>query len=331
MAKASRQSLKLLYLRKILHERTDDGHRLNAEQLVEALEQYGISAERKSIYQDIDRLAEFGEDILRFKGRTAGFALGAREFELAELRLLVDIISSSRFLTPGKSQKLIRKVERLTSRYEAAALDRQVHVAGRVRADNEAIFYNIDALHAAMAAGEQVSFRYFKWTLAPAGGFRKTYRHDGARYAVSPWALIWDNLNYYLAAYDAQAGEIRHYRVDKMEDISRLPRAREGKEAYDAHHAAADQPALFGMFNGQVQTVTLRALPAFADVLRDRFGDELHPLRQPDGSFTAAVRVVVSPQFFGWIAGLDGGVWITAPEAVAQDFRARMQALSQKK
>ena len=327
MPRSQRQKLKLLYLQKILRARTDDAHRMSADALCEALAGYGIHAERKSIYEDMDALAEFGEDILRYRGRNAGFAIGAREFELAELRLLADVISSSRFLTARKSRELIAKVEGMASRYEAAALGRQVHVAGRVKTANESIFLNVDALHAAMAAGEQVAFRYFKWSLSETGGFVKQFRREGADYIVSPWALIWDNLNYYLAAYDSRSQSIRHYRVDKMERIRRVDAPREGQEAWEAEDPEEGQRAVFGMFHGETQTVVLRARNEFADVLRDRFGAELSPYRVDADWFEVSVRVAVSPQFFGWLAGLEGGVRPVSPDAVVTQYRESLKNL----
>lgn len=329
MGRLPRQKLKLLYLRKILREQTDPEHRLSADALVEVLAQYGVSAERKSIYDDIGALQEFGEDVMQYKGRGGGYAVETREFELAELKLLVDAVGSSRFLTERKSRALIAKMEQLASRYQAGALRRQVHVFGRAKTDNECIYYNVDALHAAIAADRQVAFRYFKWALATDGThqFIRRYQRGGAEYCVSPWALIWDNLNYYLAAYDAAAREIRHFRVDKMEQIRPLDRVREGRDQFTAGDPTRYHHAMFGMFHGGEETVTLRAGNYFADVLRDRFGDDLHPIPVDAAHFDVSVQIMVSPQFFGWLAGLDGGVWPVAPKHVVLRYKETLKKL----
>ena len=201
MAKSCNQKAKILYLMKIFLEETDEEHPLSRKELEERLAKYGIHAERKSLYNDMETLKTFGLDILYKKERPEGYYLGEHEFELAELKLLVDAVQSSRFITEKKSSALIRKIEGLTSRHEAKQLQRQVVVADRIKSMNESIFYNVDKLHMAIASNQQILFRYFEWTVKKEIRLKK----DGRPYQVSPWALTWDDENYYLIGYDMEA------------------------------------------------------------------------------------------------------------------------------
>ena len=214
MAKSSNQKLKLLYIYDMLRSQSNEEHPVSTKALIEMLEQKGIRAERKSIYDDIEQLAEFGVDVIQIRSKVnGGYYLGSREFEVPELKLLVDAVQSSKFITEKKSRELIRKIEALTNKYEAKDLQRQVYVASRVKAENEGIYYNVDTIHKAIQDNVQISFLYLEWNtnkqLVP--------RKGGQRYVVSPWALIWQDENYYLAAYESEG--IKHFRVDKMGQV----------------------------------------------------------------------------------------------------------------
>ena len=204
MPRRENQKLKLLYLADMLREETDENHVLSMPAIISRLEARGVSAERKSIYSDMDALEAYGMDILRSK---AGYALAHRTFELPELKLLVDAVQSSRFLSVNKSRALIKKIESLCSHYEAQDLQRQVYVAGRVKSMNESVYYNIDALHEAINHDKQIRFQYFRWTPEK----KQQLRRGGRRYRVSPYALIWQDENYYLVGFDEEAQDIRHY------------------------------------------------------------------------------------------------------------------------
>ena len=327
MPKSSNQKLKLLYLRRILLEETDDNHHLNAEQLVSKLEQLGINADRKTIYADVAALQDYGMDIFLQRGPGGGYSVFSREFELPELKLLVDAIQCSRFITEKKSRELIGKIESLVSREEARQLQRQVYVSDRLKNIDEKIYYNIDALHRAVSSGVKIRFLYFNWALdfTRRDKIYRNYRHDGAYYCVSPWALTWDNENYYLIAYDPSAPEgsrIRNYRVDKMENIQLTEEKREGAQHFRGSFSpAAYSRKMFGMFSGHEEIVRLRCRKDAINILRDRFGSEL--MVQPDDSthFFASVTVAVSPQFYAWVVGLNGAVRIVAPQHVCDSFR----------
>ena len=331
MAKNEKQKLKLLYLYRILQEQTDEYHRLNAEQLISALDDYGITAERKSIYDDILTLQEFGIDIVSQKGRNGGYYIASRTFELAELKLLVDAIQASRFITARKSNELIGKLSAMTSQSVAKTLQRQVYVAGRVKTRNEEVYYNIDQIHRAILQNKKIHFQYFEWKLDFSAPEKvvKQYRHGGKRYSISPWALTWEDENYYMVGFDSEANCIKHYRVDKMEQICKTQMARDGKEHFEQVDIASYTRKFFGMFRGEEKNVRLRCQNKFIGVIRDRFGTDLFfmPDTELPGYFRVTVPVVVSPQFFGWIAGLGGSVVILEPEEVCLQFQKQMKAV----
>ncbi|MBP5289093.1 MAG: WYL domain-containing protein, partial [Clostridia bacterium] len=285
------QKLKLLTLAKLLSERTDEDHPMTLAQMRTHLARAGINAERKSLYSDLEELQLFGMDIVRVKGKHTGYFLGERDFELPELRLLVDAVQSSRFLTSKKSAELIRKLQTLTSVHQAKSLSRQVTVAGRIKTMNESIYLNVDALSSAMDQDRAVSFLYFEWNSAG----KKVPRRDGGRYVVSPYLLHWDNENYYLIGVEENSGAIRHFRVDKMQSIRQTDRERFGKEAFRDLDAAAYEKKTFGMFGGREESVTLFVREELAGVFFDRFGKLV--TRKRDGGFETTVRVMISPPF----------------------------------
>lgn len=301
MPKASNQKLKLLYIIKILSEDSDENHPVSTQELIDRLNAYDISAERKSIYDDINRLVDFGYDIISVRSRThGGYYMASREFEQAELKLLVDAVQASRFITLKKSRELIHKLEQLTNKYDAGELQRQVYVAGRVKTENESIYYNVDAIHKAIRENRKIHFTYYKWTIQKELEPRK----EGKSYEVSPVALLWQDENYYMAAYDSDAGMLKHYRVDKMGSVTVTDHKREGMEQYAKLDLARYTEKTFGMFGGQEKTVTVQFSDSLIGVVIDRFGKEIDVRKREDGVFTVRVKVEISGQFFGWLAGL---------------------------
>ena len=301
MARSPYQKLKPLYIMNYLLQNSDEEHPVTIKQIVEYLGAQGISAERKSIYDDIEALRFYGLDIIHVDaGRFQGYYVAQRNFELPELKLLVDSVQSSKFITHKKTMTLIRKIEKLTSRYEARKLQRQVVVADRIKAMNESIYYNVDKLHSAIALNQQIIFRYFEWTVSKEIRMKK----NGENYHVSPWALTWDNENYYLIGYDMDAEIIKHFRVDKMLHIELTGQDRAGREEFSRFDLARYTKRTFGMFGGNEETVRIRFHNRFVGVVIDRFGKNV--ALRPDGEnyFIARVEVAVSEQFFGWITGL---------------------------
>ena len=320
MAKSANQKTKLLRLWQLLLRQTDEDHPITVAQIIEELARYDIKAERKSIYDDLESLRQLGLDVQCRKGRSPGWFVGQRDFELPELKLLMDAVQSSRFITQKKSDTLIRKLEGLASVHQARQLQRQVYVSGRIKVMNESIYYNVDKLHTAISGQRAITFKYFDYDI-----FRqKVFRQDGRRYVVSPYGLIWNSENYYMVAFDHSHQEMRHYRVDKMTEIAVTSLHRQGREQYPDFQLAQYGQKHFGMYSGREVTVTLRGRRDMAGVVWDRFGQEV--ILVPDGEehFTVTLPVVMSPQFFGWLFGLDGGLVLTAPRQAVDEYRRKM-------
>jgi len=315
MPKSPNQKLKLLYLMKIFMEFTDETHSITMTDIIEKLSEYGISAERKSLYSDIESLRLFGLDIIGTQeDRTYSYHIGNRPFELAELKLLVDSIQSAKFITEKKSNELIKKLESLASKYEATQLHRQVFVSGRVKTMNESIYYNVDRIHTAIAENSIITFQYFQWNVDKS----MELRHNGALYTVSPWALSWDDENYYLIAYDSTKGIIKHFRVDKMLHITQTGRPREGRQVFKAFDTAIYAKKMFGMYGGDEISVRMECDNDLAGVIIDRFGKDVSIIRIDDKRFAVNVEVAVSKQFLAWIIGLGEGVKIVSPSSVVK-------------
>jgi len=321
MAKSSNQKTKLLHLYRILLEKTDEEHPISVKDLIDELARYDVRAERKSIYDDMETLRAIGLDVQSRKGKGGGWFVGDRDFELPELKLLMDAVQSSRFITQKKSDALIRKLERLASVHQARQLQRQVYVSGRIKLMNESIYYNVDKLHAAISAQKAILFKYFDYNIKR----EKVFRRDGARYTVSPYGLIWNNENYYLVAYDHNSQNMRHYRVDKMAEITISGMDREGKDRYPDFQLARYGEKHFGMYAGQELNVTLRGHRSMVGVVLDRFGQDV--ILVPDGEdyFTVTLPVVMSPQFFGWLFGLDGNMTVIAPAEAVSAYREKIE------
>lgn len=314
----SASKMKTLYLYDALQRYTDAEAGLTMPELVERLNGAGVCAERKSVYDSIELLREYGADIelCRENGRSE-YRLMSRKFELPELKLLVDAVQSSRFITRKKSGELIRKLESLTSEREAKGLQGQVFVRDRIKTMDETIYYAVDAVNAGIVSGKKLIFRYFEWTPER----KKKLRHDGAYYKVDPLALCWDDENYYLIAN--QDGKRRHFRVDKMINIRCTEEPRSPDDRFDP---ATYNVRVFGMFGGETEQVTLRCEDRLAGVIFDKFGQNVMAI--PDGDhFTVTVPVAVSPQFFGWLCGLSGGVTVTHPESVKKRYLDHLKKL----
>ena len=321
MAKGANQKSKLLVLYQLLLERTDEENPLSTQQIIEYLEQNGIGAERKSIYADVETLRDMGVDVQSRKGRGAGWFIGERDFQLAELKLLMDAVQSSRFITQRKSDALIRKLEGLASKPQARQLQRQVYVSGRIKTMNESIYYNVDKLHAAIAARKVITFKYFDYDMKK----EKEFRQEGRRYTVTPFGLIWDSENYYLAAYDHNKGQLRHYRVDKMWEIALTTLPRQGEREFEGFNPADYTRKHFGMYRGEEVNVKLRGRANMVNVVLDRFGQDVILIPDGEEHFTVTLPVVVSPQFFGWLFGLDGGLEIVHPQSVVEKYREHLR------
>ena len=318
MAKSANYKRKLPILAKLLLERSDEEHPISRQEMQEELERWGLGAERKSIYDDMEQLRGLGLDVQSRRGKGGGWFIGERDFQLAELKLLVAAVQSSRFLTKRKSAALIHKLEGLTSVHQARQLQRQVYVDRRVKTMNESFYSNVDKLQGAIANNKVVTFRYFEYNAQR----ERVFRREGARYKLTPYGLIWDSENYYLAGWDELRKEVRHYRVDKMADITVTgmkghPQGDWTAEGYTRKH--------FGMYSGAPCRLRLRCENRLAGVLIDRFGLEVALIPDGEEHFTASVDLVVSPPLWGWLFGLGPGVEVLSPDWAVDEFAARLE------
>ena len=324
MPKGTNQKLKLYHLGQIMLEKTDDDHYLTMAEIKEELERYEVTADRKSLYDDLQTLGKFGIEVTGEPvGKSYHYHVTNKQFEIAELKLLVDAIQSSKFITERKSNELIRKLEQFASHYEAQQMNRQVVMSGRVKTMNESIYYNVDHIHTAINENKQISFEYMNWNLKK----ELVPRHE-ERYTTSPWALSWDDENYYLIGYSSNNEQIKHYRVDKMQKIKILEEKRDGRNVFRDLNVAEHAKASFGMFGGEITDVRLRCANSMAGVIIDRFGKEI--MLRPDSSdhFITNVRVTVSGQFLGWVFALGPLVRIEGPAEVVREMKEALKTLS---
>lgn len=316
MAKSSNQKTKLLHLARTLLRKTDEDHPLTVTQLIEELARQAIKAERKSIYDDLEALRLFGLDIQCRKGKSPGWFVGGREFQLPEVKLLMDAVQSSRFITQKKSDALLRKLEGLASIHQAGQLQRQVFVDRRIKVMNESIYYNVDEIQNAISRNEKIRFQYFQWNVKK----EMELRRGGKFYCVSPWGVSWDNENYYMIGYDKEAETMKYYRVDKMLKLSAAGEKREGRDVFEAMDLAALSKKTFSMFAGEEQYVKLEFVNHMAGIAIDRFGRDIALIKKDEEHFVVNVKVAVSRQFLAWVISLGDGVKVLGPDRVARQM-----------
>ena len=321
MAKGSNQKMKMIYLMKLFMEKTDLSHYITMPDIIKYLAAHDIQAERKSIYTDIEALKKYGMDIegVQQKG-SYQYHLVSGTFELAELKLLVDAVQSSKFITIKKSKELIKKLESFASEYEARELQRQVYVTNRIKTMNESIYYNVDGIHEAINHNRKISFQYSQWTVSK----KEKLKHNGALYTVSPWALMWANENYYLVSYDSESSMIKHFRVDKMKSIQVEQEGRDGSDQFKMFDMGEYAKQTFSMFSGTPERVKLLCENSLIGVIIDRFGKDSMVIPYDEDHFTVSMDVEVSLQFLAWVIGLGSGAKVISP--VSEVERMKMEA-----
>lgn len=326
VGKRGKNKLKLLYLKEILETETDAEHGLTMNQLIERLQEYGIGAERKSISSDIKVLQDAGVNVVMRRGAAPTYAIERRGFTLSQLMLMVDAIESCRAITERQSKLLIANIKTLASTYEQEKLDREIHVVGRVKSENENIFENVDLVHEAMRLGCRVEFAYARRC---ADGTRRE-EHGGQTRTVTPLRVTYAEGFYYLTAWDDSYEGIREFRLDRMVRVTvRGDLQATANEAIDDYRNSEHfRPFVFGRFSGTSTLATLSVHPDKVEIITDRFGDEATFLtREGSDEVLVSVRISKSQQFFGWVAGLDKAVRIVAPESLAAEYKAYVRSL----
>lgn len=318
MSKNTNQKLRMTYLHRIMLQETDGEHGLTMQEILKKLEGFGIKAERRSIYNDLEDLFLTGLEIEKYReGRDYKYRVVGKKFELAEMKLLVDAIQSSKFITETKSRELIKKITAYGSRHEESKLQRQVYVSGRVKTMNEKIYDAVDSIHAAIGDNRQIRFKYWQWNVR----LEPEFRHEGAWYQISPWALTWDDENYYLVAYDSDEKKIKHYRVDKMDEVYGCDDKREGQDEFERFNLADYSIKNFGMYGGREEYVTVEIDQEMIGVFVDRFGRNIMVFPIEEGKVIVRFKAAISSHFFGWIFALGKGVKIVGPNSVVEDIR----------
>ena len=316
MPKSFNQKLKILYLMKFLQEETDREHPVSVKDIIQNMEAYGISVERKTVYDDIETLRTFGMRIGSRRGKNAGFYLEERAFELPELKFLMDAVQSSKFITEEQTAALVRKLEDLASVHEAKKLKNQVFLMQGIKTLNEEIYMNIETIYDAVSADRQISFRYYQWTLSR----ELEVKRNGERYRVSPGKLMWNNDSYYLLGLDETSGIVKHYRVDKMRDVIVEAEKRGGEAVFRDFDMGRFSAETFGMFHGKETILRIRFSNELVGVVLDRFGKTAVLQRSDENHFTLQAHIRVSGQFFGWLTGLGEGAEIVSPENVRKEY-----------
>lgn len=309
-----KQNLKILYILKILSENTNENFPMTANQLIESLSKYGVSIERKSIYSAVDTLISFGYDIQNSKAEPKGYYIASRDFELAEIKLLVDAVQSSKIITQKKSIELINKIKKLTDKNSAQHLQRQVVVSGRAKMANERVYYSIDAIHEAIAKGRKISFNYCEYDLNK----KLVPRKDNKVYTYTPSLLTWDDERYYLVAYDTRHDSYTHFRADKMMNVKVLNESSDTpKKKLDV---ARYTMSVFSMFHGEFEDVIIAADNRLVGVFLDKFGMDIMIREHSQTEFAVKVQVAVSSTFFAWLFQYEDMVRIISPQNVVAKY-----------
>lgn len=311
------KKLKLLYLMKMLEEETDSEQGLTMPQILQKLEDLGISAERKSIYRDIETLREFGIEVRTYQRSPVEYAVEDRDFALPELLLLVDAVQSSRFLTQRKSDALVRSVKRLASTRQRKLLDKRVHVEGRIKMQNESVFNNVDRIQEALARARKVSFRYFKYNAQK----QRVLQHDGERYVESPVQLVYSDGYYYLVVFNEKHNGFANYRVDRMDGIEVLEERALRNERISAFDPQKLEGSAFGMYGGSAVPAVFLVEDEAMGAMIDRFGKDVPCYEVDERTARVHASVVKSPAFFGWLAQFGSRVRIEKPASLAESYR----------
>ena len=323
MAGNSNAKLKAFRLVEILNEKTDEEHPLNASELCEELDRYNINAERKSIYSDVDVLVEAGYDVIKVSTPSKGYCMGERDFQMAEVRLLIDAVQSAKFITETKTTHLIEKIEKSLSKYQREALAKQVYINNRNKTNNEQIYYIIDELYRAIEEEKRVRVSYRKRRTEICG----ESKFEERIITVNPYALIWSDDHYYLVGNNQKYDNIMHLRIDRIKKVTPLEeKARHFSEVseYKDHFDAADYVSKrFNMFSGQEDRVKIRCANELTEVVFDKFGQNVMITDRDEDTFTISSNVAVSDGFISWVMQHGKKAVVLEPESLKEKIIER--------
>lgn len=304
---------RILYLLEYLYAKTDDAHPVSTSELIRYLSERGITCDRRAIYADIELFDTLGVDIIQHKSRQNLYHIGARHFQLPELRLLVDAIQSSRFVTAKKSAELIDKLRLFAGEHQAAQLDRLVFMDGMAKPENEMIYLTVDIIQSAIADNCRITFQYYEYLPTK----EKVLKHDGRVYTLSPYGLMWNNDFYYIVGFSETHGKTTQFRVDRITNaaLTEIPRVIDDNFDIDDY-----RKEIFGMFPDAMRTVTLLCENRLMKSVIDYFGEDVETEITDNEHFKAVVDAAPSPPFFAWVFTFCGGIRITSPDEVVDEM-----------
>lgn len=313
---------RILYIKRLLEEQTDEQHPLTIAEITAHLKQAGFSCGRKSVKHDIDLLIESGEDVVCNKGRVLEYFVGDRVFELPELKLLVDAIQAARFVPPNKTKALIKKLTAFASVHQATELNRHLHIDKYPKSTNDRVLHTVDLLYTAINTQRKVTFKYYEYDNRKL----RVYKHNGQVYTFSPYCLFWNSDNYYALGHSDSHGKVVKFRVDriagpKLSELAAVPMP-------DGFDMATYTKSVFLMYDGDMQDVTLKCENGLMKSVVDRFGEDVQTEVLDKEHFCAHIRVAATPTFYGWVAGFGGKMTIAAPQDVVEHFLALVRSIT---
>ncbi len=311
---------KILYLYKLLYEKTDEQNPLSTNEIITQLAKIGISLNRKTVASDIALLMEFGVDVITIRSSQNMYYIGNREFELPEIKLLIDAVESSKLITVKKSKKLVDKLAKFASKEQSKELNRNIYIDNRIKPTNEKIYYNIDLIQTAITQTQRIEFKYFDYN----GDKEIVYKHNGALYTLSPYAMAWDNDHYYAIGYNDKHGGISRFRIDRMAKvkISDKPYV----HAPDNFVVAEYVKSIFNMYGGEKSIVEIKCTNDAMKFIVDKFGENVKTQTLGSNCFKAIVEVSVSPTFYSWVFQFCDKMQILAPESVKNGYAEMLRA-----
>ena len=322
MSANNKAKLKLLFIRRMLEEETDAEHGLSMTQIIQRLSSEGITAERKSIYRDLEILRDFGLDIKTYQRNPVEYALEHRDFTLSELMLMVDAVASCKFLTVRQANVLMANIESLASVSQQEKLKRRIHVEGRIRSKTDCVFDAVDDIHRAIREKKKIEFLYMRYGIDG----KRHPAHNGDVYVVSPVGISYDGGFYYVTCWSDKHETFSEYRIDRMAKLKVSEENATRNEEIARYSFDKNEHEYFGRFDGPQVTAILSVKGDKVEIITDRFGSNAEIIPHGDDAY-AKVNIRVSPQFYGWIAGLGGAVTINGPKSLVSDYKAYLQKL----